>query len=397
MNFFNYLDRFIVAGVMPRVQEEFHLSNAEGGFLATIFMVVYMCVSPVGGFLGDRLPRRFLIAGAVLVWSLATVGSGLATSFAVLLIARALTGVGEAGYGTIAPAFISDLFPIQKRSRMLSYFYAALPLGAAAGFVIGGAVSHAYSWHAAFFVGGAPGILIAATALWLPEPVRGGMDGSHHPVKVAFKDGLKLLQRNTRFWIASAGLTLMTFSIGGLVNWMPKFLESERGYSQDDAGYALGLTTVIGGFVGTLLGGVIGDRWERKKAGGGVLLSAVGLLCAVPLMVLASFVTDKHVLIGVLLVTQLFLLMNTGPLNAAIVNAVPPAFRAFAVGINTLLIHLFGDAASPPIIGWVADRSSMAHAIALNAIPVALGGLILVVGLKAFRTESENANVEVHG
>src|SRR5262249_14910479 len=133
INFFNYLDRYIVAGVLPLVESELHIDHERAGLLASMFIIVYMLASPVGGYLGDRIQRRFLVAGVVFIWSLATIGSGLASSFAVLLLARAMIGIGEAGYGSVAPALISDLFPRSMRTRMLAFFYVALPLRAAAG------------------------------------------------------------------------------------------------------------------------------------------------------------------------------------------------------------------------------------------------------------------------
>lgn len=385
INLVNYLDRYIIAGVMPKLETEFSLSHTQGGLLATVFMVVYMVASPLGGYLGDRVPRRFLIAASVFIWSLATVGSGLAPTFFILLVARAVTGIGEAGYGTVAPAFIADLFKREDRSRMLSFFYLALPLGAALGFVLGGWVSDAISWHAAFFVGGAPGIALAAFAFWLPEPVRGGMDGEAHATKVPFVEGMKQLGANSRFWLVSAGLTMMAFSIGGLATWMPSFLEKERGFSGTQAGLVLGATTVVGGLVGTLVGGLLGDVLDKKRPGGGILLSGVGLLAAAPFMVAAAHFESSAVLVGCLLLTQALVFLNQGPLNAAIVNAVPSGSRAFAMGVNVLLIHLLGDAASPVLIGLVADHSSLATAITFNAIPVALGGLVLLWGVRLWK------------
>src|SRR5262249_27319232 len=176
INFFNYLDRYIVAGVIPLVEAEFRIDHQQAGLLGSIFMIVYMIASPVGGYLGDRVARRLVIAGGVFIWSLATIGSGLAASFGMLLIARAFIGIGEAGYGTVAPALISDLFPRDLRTRMLSFFYVALPVGAAAGFAVGGWVGEHYSWHMAFFVGGVPGIALAILALLLPEPKRGATE-----------------------------------------------------------------------------------------------------------------------------------------------------------------------------------------------------------------------------
>src|SRR5262249_58484851 len=126
-NFFNYLDRYIVAGVLPLVESELHIDHERAGLLASMFMIVYMLASPVGGYLGDRIQRRFLVAGGVFVWSLATIGSGLASSFAVLLLARAMIGVGEAGYGSGGSAAVSDLFPPSIRTPLVAVFFLAFP------------------------------------------------------------------------------------------------------------------------------------------------------------------------------------------------------------------------------------------------------------------------------
>jgi MFS family permease len=395
INLLNYTDRYILAGVMNELQKAFTLNDTQGGQLATIFMVVYMCASPLGGFLGDRMPRRILIGISVLVWSGATIGSGLATSFGLLLAARAITGIGEAGYGTVAPSVISDLFKQERRSRMLAYFYTAMPLGAAIGFVVGGMMEQ--EWHHAFFVGGAPGLLLGLLAFFLPEPKRGAMDEGPAPQPVPFLEGVAALRTNGRYWLVVAGLTLMTFSIGGLSIWMPKYLSAERGFTSGEAGLALGATTVIGGLVGTLAGGVFGDRLEKKSPGGGVLLSAFGLLSAAPFMVGAVLLENKGALLACLLLAQVCIFLNNGPLNAAIVNVVSPSLRAFAFGISMLVLHLLGDAASPTLIGWVSDHSSLGFAIMLNAIPVALGGLILFPAVKLFQRSALPAQGTVTG
>ena len=383
INLLNYTDRYILGGVMEEVQKTFHLNDTQGGQLATVFMVVYMCASPLGGFLGDRMPRRILIGLSVLVWSCATVASGLATTFAMLLVARAVTGVGEAGYGTVAPSVISDLFEKKRRSRMLAYFYVTMPLGAALGYVIGSAVEA--QWHYAFFIGGVPGLIIGVLAFFLPEPKRGGMDEGEPPVAVPLLEGWRALKTNVRYWYVVAALTLMTFSIGGLSIWMKKYLVVERHFTSVGAGTALGATTVIGGLVGTLAGGYFGDWLEKRRPGYSILLSAIGLITAAPFMVGAVLLEHRAGLLACLLLAQICIFLNNGPLNAAIVNVVSPALRGFAFGISMLVLHLLGDAASPTIIGWISDHSSLGLAILLNAVPVALGGLVLLPAVKLFR------------
>jgi len=395
INLLNYLDRYLVAGVMERMQGEFTLDDQQGGSVASIFMIVYMVASPIGGYLGDRMPRRVLVAIAVTIWSLATIGSGLAPTFGLLLVARAVTGIGEAGYGTTAPSIISDLFTADRRSRMLAIFYTALPVGAAAGFVLGGAMAEHASWRHAFYAGGVPGLLFAALALTMPEPERGATETEKFP-KVPFAQGLKAIRGSKQFWYATAALTLMTFSIGGLGFWMPKYLSTMRGFSSTEAGLTLGATTVISGIVGTLAGGWLGDRLEKRFGGAGIAVSAIGFLLGAPLMVLSVQLDSpwRVVIAGLsinppvfiaLTLAQLFIFLNNGPLNAALINAVPPPLRAFAFGVAMLLMHLFGDATSPTLIGSISKHSNLGVAIMLNAIPVAAGGVVLLIGLRHWR------------
>jgi MFS family permease len=268
---------------------------------------------------------------------------------------------------------------------MLAFFYTTMPLGAACGFVIGGMVGK--DWHHAFFAGGLPGIVLGLLAFFLPEPERGAMDEGPKQPPVPFFQGLAALKTNARYWYVVASLTLMTFSIGGLSIWMPKYLSAERGFTTGEAGLALGATTVVGGLVGTLAGGFYGDVLERRRVGGGVLLSAIGLIAAAPFMIGAVLLHDKVALLACLLLAQLCIFLNNGPLNAAIVNVVSPSLRAFAFGISLLVLHLLGDAASPTIIGWISDRSSLGTAIVVNAVPVALGGLVLFPAVRLFRLE----------
>lgn len=380
INLLNYLDRYIAAGMMPRIIEAFHIDKAAAGWLGSVFIIVYMVFAPVAGVLGDRFPRRLVLAGGVFLWSLATVGGGFAGTFLALLVARSIVGIGEAGYGTVAPGLIADLFPRNERSRMLAYFYVAIPVGSAMGFALGGWLGHAYSWQHAFWVAGIPGLLVAGFALRVPDPPRGATDEGPPPVKVPFLVGLTRLRRNAMYWTAVAGLTLMTFSIGGLANWMPSFLELERGVNPETAGLAFGAITAVAGIVGTLVGGWLGDVADRRSTTGGMSLSGWGLLLAVPLMVVVARAHSSTIIFSAVAAAQFFIFLNNGPLNAAIVSAVPADVRSFAVGLSVLAYHALGDAISPPIIGMIADRSSLGMAILLNAIPVGLGGLLLVVG-----------------
>src|ERR1700722_6717760 len=178
INLLNYLDRFIPSAVLPQMKASGIVStDFQLGFLAPGFVVVYMLAAPAFGYLGDRRSRTRPIAIGVALWSLATVWSGLARSYWELFASRAAVGIGEAAYATISPALLADYYPPARRGRIFAIFYMAIPVGAALGFVVGGLVSQAWGWRAAFFVAAGPGLLLALWVLSIPDPPRGSMDG----------------------------------------------------------------------------------------------------------------------------------------------------------------------------------------------------------------------------
>ena len=395
INLLNYLDRYVISGMLPLVQQEFGRSDAQMGVLSSSFLVVYALASPVTGVLGDRLQRKWFVAGGVLLWSAATVWSGMARSFEELLFARALIGVGEAGYAAVAPGMIADVYDVRRRGRMLSYFYAALPVGSALGFTLGGAVGQHYGWRSAFLVAGVPGVALALLAMLLREPARGGAGEAHLAVgRVAIGTIVRTLARTRSFVVNTAGYTAATFAMGGLAAWWPTFLYRERGVPLDCAGFLFGAVLVVAGFLGTLAGGLLGDRIHAKNRGGYFLAAGWGLLLATPAGAVAVLGASPAIYWPATFLALFFLFFNTGPLNAAIVNVVPPDMRASAIAVNVLVIHMLGDALSPWLIGKVSDASSLGMGVLLDCVAIAVAGAILFAGagvLRATWTRSRRA------
>ena len=247
------------------MQEDLHLSNFLGGLLAPVFLIGYFSTSPVFGTLADRATRggrSRLIALGIAIWSAATVGSGLASSTATLLWSRALVGVGEASYATIAPTLIDDLAPPDRKGRWLAVFYAAMPVGSALGYVVGGAVEHAtHSWRSAFFLAGGPGILLALLSLLIAEPARTA-SGAKPNVASAAAVWWTLLNLR-RYRATVLGYCAYTFAIGGFAFWAPKYLHVHYGLETGRGSMIFGAITVVAGGTGTLLGGWLGDRFQR--------------------------------------------------------------------------------------------------------------------------------------
>ena len=378
LNFFNYIDRSVLFAVQPLVQKEFHRSNAEFGFLTTAFFLTYMVTAPIFGVLADRYQRKTMIVAGALVWSAATLLTAVTFTFKELLIRHALVGIGEASFVAIAPAFLSDLFPEQKRGRIMGLFFMAIPVGTALGYVIGGIMGPRYGWRAPFYVGAVPGFLLALGMMAIPEPARGQSDVLRETRERGTLSGLI---GNGAFWTATLGMAAMTFALGGLSVWMPTFLNRARGFSLTGASELVGIVTLIDGVCATLFGGWLGDYMLRRTAGGYYLVSAVSLALGIPAMLVALY-TSGHSLIPGIFVAEFLLLMNTGPLNAAVVNSVGAHIRATAVAVNLFVIHLLGDALSPWLIGYVADRKPLPTALATTVVAVAISAAILLYGMR---------------
>lgn len=381
INLLNYLDRFVVSALAESLKRsELGLTDTQLGLLMTGFVLVYMLTSPIFGALGDRGRRPRLVALGVLIWSLATTLAGFARGFGSLFTARAVVGVGEAAYGTIAPGLLADLFPRSRRGRVMAVFFAAIPVGSALGYVVGGLVDHAWGWRAAFFVAGGPGLLLALLCLRLPDPPRGAQDepdaGQAPEPSGLLASYADLLLRNRTYLLTILGYAAYTFAIGGMAFWMPSFLERVRGVPAREATVQFGAIVVATGFAGTFAGGWLGDALLKRNAQAYLWLSGVGTLLAAPLAWVVFTDPRPAVYLPVVVVAELLLFASTGPINSTIVNVVRPGQRATAVALSILAIHLLGDVPSPPLIGRISDVSSLDRAVLVVPVAVLLAGLI---------------------
>jgi MFS family permease len=317
----------------------------------------------------------------VAIWSLATFGSGLAPTFAILLLARAVVGVGEASYAIVTPSLISDLYPPDRRGGVMAIFYAAISVGVALGYILGGRMGESYGWQAAFFVAGAPGLLLAGTLLLLPEPTRGALDPGHASAPtLALRDALAALRKRPSYWFNTAAQTIYTFAIGGLGVWMPIYFVRERHLGRSQATDRFGIALVLAGLFGTMLGGALGDVLARRFAGAHFTVSAVALIATVPFTLLAVLSPHPAIFWPAMFVVLLLLFLNTGPLNAAMANVLPATLRARGFSIYTVAIHLFGDAISPPIIGKASDLVGLRLPVLVCGLIVVFAGLLLLLG-----------------
>lgn len=376
LNLVNYIDRYVLFAVQPLVQAEFHRSDAAFGFLTTAFIICYAIVAPFVGVLADRYPRKWIIMVGAMVWSAATLLTAFTHTYEELFLRHLIVGVGEATFVTIAPAFLSDLFSEGKRGRVLGIFYLAFGMGPGLGYLIGGYLGPIYGWRTPFYVAAVPGFILGLLTIFIPEPRRGAKDtiaATHE------RASLRGLVHNRAFWSATLGMAMITFAMGGLSVWMPTFLFRARGIPLHEANYVFGGATLFNGIVATLIGGYLGDRMLRRRKGAYYLLSGLAVSIAVPLMYLAIN-TRGRMLFPAIVVGEFFLLLNTAPLNAAVVDSVSAKIRASAIAVNIFIIHILGDASSPWLIGWISDHRSLQTGFLASIIAIVVGAAILFYG-----------------
>jgi MFS transporter, Spinster family, sphingosine-1-phosphate transporter len=394
VNLLNYVDRYVPAGALPMIIAAYGLSDTQGGSLQLLFMIGYSAMSPVVGWMGDR-GRRFVLAGAgVLIWTAATFGSGLATSFGLFLASRALIGVGEASYAAVTPSLLGDYFPPARRGRALAIFSAAMPVGIALGYTVGGQIGARLGWQWAFYVAGIPGALLGIMLILLRDPVRGALDAP--PVSAAAPSQARPPAAPSRwrdlleypsYRINVAAQTIFTFAMGGLGIWMPTFFSRERGLSQATASTMFGGVLCLAGFVGTLVGGQLGDRLAARHRAAHFSVSGIALLSSIPFSVLAIQAPWPAIFWPALFVTLTLLFLNTAPLNAAMTNVLPPELRARGFGAYILTIHVFGDAFSPMVIGFASDRIGLRLPVLFTALMLGAAGVVLLAGRRALERD----------
>jgi MFS family permease len=380
LNLFNYLDRFVLSAVLPSVQANFHITDEQAGNIGTIFMIGYFVTSPVFGYLGDRGSRKWLIAAGIFVWSLATVLTGFAPTLTVLLIFRALVGVGEASYASISPGYISDTFPPAKRNNALTIFYVAIPVGAALGNIVGGIIGAHFGWRHAFIWAGAPGLLLALALLPFAEPRRGQSDGPDSAAASAHvpkpRDVFKLLLIPD-YLLVVLGYTAYTFAIGGFGYWGPTFLHRIHGIAQEKAATFFGAVLVVAGLLGTLVGGFAATAWHKRNCAGYAWTLGISALLSVPFAGVAFMVGRQEISMGCLAVAMFLLFLSTGPVNTIIIESVPANLRTSAMALSIFMIHLFGDMWSPKIIGRLSDAwQSLQNAVMILPASLLLCALL---------------------
>jgi MFS family permease len=400
INILNYMDRTILPVVLPHLQQTFSLTNTEAGLLGSSFLLIYGLTTLPLGVWADKGIRKNIIALCAGVWSIATALAGFTRNFAQLLITRAFLGIGEAGYAPASLSLIGDFFPPGQRGRILSIWSVSNLLGTALGMILGGIVADRFGWRWSFYMVGIPGLIVAFLMWHTHEPQRGASDtvaeyaSNDSPGHSSLgKDFLRNAQRLfciPTYWVLLAAFVFSFFIIGAAQFWIPSYLGETFHLTASQAGTISGGVLAGSSLVGTLLGGWLADALQRRLSQGRMIISTIAFLVGSPLTLLALSLHTLLPFICAFVLAIICLSLCLGPLNAILQDIITPAMRATGVGLIMLVAHLLGDAASPSVIGILADNLSLGMALLITTpLCLFIAGLICLLGLKTVANDMQ--------
>ena len=382
LNLLDYFDRYIVAAVNTLIKQDLGLSDKAFGFLGSAFFLVYLIAAPIFGYLGDRWGRRrFMVLGAVL-WSLATSLAFWVTTYPGLVIARGLVGMGEGSFGTLAPAYLADILPLGQRARYLGIFYTTIPVGAALAYLFRRAGRRRLGLALVLSAGRPSRADHGRTGLYPAALQRCRQDSMpNQPSRALNLKAVLALWRIPTFSRVTIGYGFLTFALGGMAFWMPRFLEIDKGLSLKEANILMAVVTTVAGGIGTLAGGFGGDWLFRRTPRAHLWVSGLGVALALPFAAAAIFAGQPLVYKTCLFIAVFFLFLNPGLLNTLIVSVAGPSRRAIAMACNIIVIHIIGDVPSPFLIGWLADLAGLKWGVCLALAALVLSAAMLLSGL----------------
>ncbi|KAJ1371474.1 hypothetical protein KIN20_033435 [Parelaphostrongylus tenuis] len=347
VNLLNYMDRFTIAGVLGRLEDYFHMSDKQAGMLQTVFVVFYMAFAPICGYFGDRYNRKLIIIVGMAIWITAVAMSTLVgrDHFNIFLLLRGIVGIGEATYATVAPTIIGDMFSGSMRSTALMVFYFAIPVGSGLGFIGGSAISlwsGSWQWGVRFtpFLGF---LFFICIIFILEEPRRGEAEHAEVEQSTILEDLKYLMSVKTYVfndsWLHFRRILFAHISV------------------------IFGVITCCAGIVGIVMGTTLSQTLKEGKWCLLVLptadpfVCAGGSLLATPLFFITLLVASHSLdLAWALMFVAVTCMCLNWALNMDILmRVIVPNRRASATAIQTLMGHLFGDASSPYIVGFISD------------------------------------------
>lgn len=353
----NYLDRQILAILLPQIMAEFHLGYTQAGYLiGPTFAVIYAVLGVPLAVLADRYNRRNIIAVSLAVFSVMTVLSSFARGFWSLAAARFGTGVGEAGTGPSINAVIADLYPPAERAGALSFYTAGLNVGLLVAFFGGGWIAEHYGWRVAIVSAGLPGLVMVVLLLTtVREPRRGLSEALPDSDPPGFRSVVACLWSRRSFRWMAVGTSFSAFGGYSAIAFIPSFLKVSHHMTPTYIGVSLALLTGVPGAIGTYLAGVFADRYGARDVRWNMYVPIIATFIALPFTPLFYLTDSLTVALAAAIIPVMMGATYVGPAYAVTQGLVPVRMRARSVAILLLILNLIGLGLGPPMVGAIAD------------------------------------------
>ena len=381
--FLNQADRQAFNIVLPLIQEDIHLTDIQIGLIASIFNLFYAVLVPLGGWLGDKVSRKWILTLTLLFWSVATMFTGLCSSFVALVIMRSVaTGGGEALFG---PNYLPLLAEYHKKTRAIamSIVQIAYYIGVIASGWVAGWIGQTYGWRWTFIVFGAVGIVHGALMVWRLKDAPKAQTGSAELTKekVSLLDGFRAIFTTPTACFMAVGYAALIFVLTGYLTWMPAYMYENFGMELKDAGFQSMLWTHCFAAVGILIAGFIADRIGTKRLEWRMYMQGIGLVCAVPFILLMGNATSLALVCVGLAGFGFFRSLFDANTYVVMFDVIHPKYHSSTSGV--LIMFGFGiGSLAPYLLGAIKQYASLSTGITILGLIWLVAGVVMLVGSK---------------
>jgi len=386
----DYADRYVVSSMLRYIQQDWGITDTQGGWLMGIVILFITLFSVPCSILIDRWSRRKMVSIMVFLWSLATLSCAFARNFTQLLVARAFIGIGEAGYAPAGTAMLSAAYPEEKRAKVMGIWNISIPLGVGIAMLAGGQIARHWGWQHAFGLVALPGMFLAVAAWFLPDykTVSTGKGAGFSDLNGFFRNTAKV------FRIPSLEFTYLGFAMNvavttALMHWLPSYFE-RTGLAQEGSGgmYTMPIFALV--LVGAPLGGFLSDGWRKKRRDARLIFPAISSTVAALLLLLGLLYVGTSAQLPILVCYGIFATCFIAPAASASQDLVHPGLRAFSFAMCVIVQHLCGDIWSPGLVGWLSDMVGLDKALFVVPAFGLMAGVFFLIASRYYLRDLEH-------
>lgn len=389
----DYLDRQVIVSLFPHIKMEWGLSDKQLGALVSIVSVTVALAGMPIALLADRWSRVRSVAVMATVWSLATIACLFTRNYGQLMAARAVVGLGEAGYGSVGAALIASLFPERMRAGLLAALFASASIGSVLGVMLGGVIAARWGWRAAFGVVGFPGLVLALLYLKVRDyrtVSLGSTQPASKPTGAAAAFAVRSLARSRTIRWVCLGAAAQLIVVSSIWAWLPSFLNRYHGIAPAAAGVRAALVVLIGA-AGSMFWGVVVDRLgkggSRRKTYAMAGLCLLAMLVLMPTFSATGTALPSGTQFALIALGGFVMTCTVGPAAAIVIDVTHPGLRATGASVLSLCQNLLGLAAGPVITGAVSDVLGLGAALTVIPLCGLLAALLFLAASRSYEAE----------